>query len=143
MPRIKDSFVSYLSPSVASSWKAPVLLSKPCQTTSRLIGKAYVAAGHAVLQAYQADLLKDLQLGEGLSPDTVLELRRATDLVLRATKQVAHAIGHSFAEMVAMERHLWLNLSGLKKERDFLNACCHLFGTAVGTVVPKVLGGEG
>lgn len=51
-------------------------------------------------------MLKDLQLNKGLSPDAVLELRRATDLALRATKQVAHAIGRSFVEMVTMERHL-------------------------------------
>ncbi len=49
----------------------------PLQDTSRLNGKAYAAAGQAVallhtmavLQAYQADLLKDLKKGQGLSPD--------------------------------------------------------------------------
>ncbi len=43
----------------------------------------------AVLQAYQADLLKDLDKGQGLSPDEVAELRCTTDLALRATKQAA------------------------------------------------------
>lgn len=45
--------------------------------TSQLVGKAYTVAGQAggalhtmaVLQAYQADLLKDLDGGEGLAPE--------------------------------------------------------------------------
>lgn len=40
----------------------------------------------AVLQAYQADLLKDLDQGEGLSPEAVSELNVATDLALHATQ---------------------------------------------------------
>ncbi|KAL1276777.1 hypothetical protein QQF64_036400 [Cirrhinus molitorella] len=51
----------------------------------------------AVLQAYQADLLKDLDKGQGLSPDDMAELRRTTDLALRATKQAATAMGRSMA----------------------------------------------
>ncbi len=47
----------------------------------------------AVLQAYQADLLKDLDKGQGLSPDEVAELCRTTDLAVRATKQAATAMG--------------------------------------------------
>lgn len=47
MPWIENSLASYLSPGAASSWKAPVLPSKPCQTTSRLVGKACVAMGQA------------------------------------------------------------------------------------------------
>ncbi len=58
--------------------------SKPLQVTSRLNGRAYAAAGQAVaslhtmavLQVYQADLLKDLDNGQGLLPDEVAELRR-------------------------------------------------------------------
>ncbi len=47
----------------------------------------------AVLQAYQADLLKDLDKGQGLSPDEVAELCRTTDLAVCATKQAATAMG--------------------------------------------------
>ncbi len=37
-----------LSPSLAPSWKSrPLLPSKPCRTTSALIGKSYIAAGQA------------------------------------------------------------------------------------------------
>lgn len=60
----------------------------PClilQTTSSLNGRAYAAEGQAggslhtmVLQAYQVDLLKELNQGQGLSPE---------DLNLWATKQ--------------------------------------------------------
>ncbi len=40
--------VSHLSPSLAPSWKSrPLLPSKPCRTTSALIGKSYIAAGQA------------------------------------------------------------------------------------------------
>ncbi len=75
----------------------------------------------AVLQAYQADLLKDLDKGQGLSPDEVAELRRTTDLALRATKQAATAMGRSMAAMVVTERHLWVNLADIgRKERGFL-----------------------
>lgn len=61
-----------------SLWKAPTLSSKPCQLTSRLVGKAYTAAGQArgalhtisVLQAYQANLLKDADVA-GVSPHDI------------------------------------------------------------------------
>ncbi|ROL41282.1 Retrotransposon-derived protein PEG10 [Anabarilius grahami] len=46
----------------------------------------------AVLQAYQTDLLKDLDQSKRLSPEAVLELCRATDLALRSTKQTATAM---------------------------------------------------
>ncbi len=96
---------------------------------SRLNGRAYAAAGQAgaalhtmsVLQAYQADLLKDLDQGQGLPPEAVTELRRTTDLALRATKQTAAAIGRSMAAMVATERHLWMNLADIgEKEKRFV-----------------------
>ncbi len=134
-----------------SSLKAPSLPSRPLQETSRLNGRAYAAAAGqavaslhtmAVLQAYQADLLKDLDKGQGLSPDEVAELRRTTDLALRATKQATTAMGRSMAAMVVMERHLWVNLADIgKKEKGFLlNAPVspsELFGTSVETVVEK------
>lgn len=72
-----------------------------------------------VLQAYQADLLKELDHGEGLPSEAVKELHRATDLVLHVTKQTVCAISHLMAviTMVVTGRHLWLNLIGIK-ERD-------------------------
>ncbi len=119
MPVIEDTLASHLSPSLAPSWKSrPLLPSKPCRTTSALIGKSYIAAGQAgmalhtmaILQAYQADVLKEMDEGTGLTPEAVKELRRATDLALRATKHTARAVGRSMAASVAAERHLWLNL---------------------------------
>lgn len=68
----------------------------------------------AVLQAYQEDLLKDLDQGQGLSPEVVTELNRTTVLTLRATKQTAAVIGCSMVAMEAMERHL--NLVHIKKK---------------------------
>ncbi len=85
MPRVEQTLAGCLSPGAASSLKAPV--------------KGHTAAGQAgaclhtmaVLQAYQADLLKELDEGEQISSGDVGELRRTTDLALRATKETAHA----------------------------------------------------
>ncbi len=130
MPVIEDTLASHLSPSLAPSWKShPLLPSKPCRTTSALIGKSYIAAGQAgmalhtmaILQAYQADVLKEMDEGTGLTPEAMKELRRATDLALRATKHTARAVGCSMAASVAAERHLWLNLTEIReKEKVFL-----------------------
>lgn len=46
----------------------------------------------AVLQAYPADLLKELNDGEGLDPQAVAEVRQTTDLMLHATKHMACSI---------------------------------------------------
>lgn len=128
MHPIEETLASYLSQGDRSSLKTPTMLSKPLRTTSRLNGRAYVAVGQvmgalhmmAVLQAYQVELLKDLDLGQGLSPGEITDLHHITDLALRSTKQTATVIGHSIV-MVAMGRHLWLNLSDIKeKEKAFL-----------------------
>ncbi len=59
---------------------------------SALVGKVYSAAGQAavclhtmyLLQAYQAELLGDHNEGGGCGPNAVCELRRATDLSVKA-----------------------------------------------------------
>ncbi len=66
----------------------------------------------AILQAYQTDVLKEIRGDWSLTPEAVKELRRATDLALRATKHTACAVGRLMAGSVAAERHLWLNLRG-------------------------------
>ncbi len=94
MPPVEETLASYLSMGDTASLKVPSLPFKPLQDTSHLNGSVYAAAGQAfaslhtmvVLQAYQVDLLKDLDNGQGLSPDEEVELRRTTDLALRATK---------------------------------------------------------
>ncbi len=151
IPVVEDTLASHLSPSLAPSWKSrPLLPTKPCRTTSALIGKSYIAAGQAgmalhtmaILQAYQADVLKEMDEGTGLTPEAVKELRRATDLALRATKHTARAVGCSMAGSVAAERHLWLNLTEIReKEKVFLMDApisqSGLFGEAVSSVVEK------
>ncbi|KAI2665286.1 D-alanine--D-alanine ligase A [Labeo rohita] len=112
MPPIEKTSASYFSMGETFSLEAPSLPSEPLQRTSHLNGRAYAAAGQvvallhmmAVLQAYQANLLKDK--GQGLSSDEVVELRCTTDLALHATKQTATAMGRSMAAMVVTERHL-------------------------------------
>lgn len=103
MPRVEETLAGFLSPSSASLWRKPALLTKPCRVTSSLVGEAYAAAGQAgaflcttvVLQVYQNVLFKDLDHSEGLRLEAVKELRQATDLAFRTTKQMACAIGHS------------------------------------------------
>ncbi len=96
----------------------------------------------AILQAYQAEVLKEMDEGDGVTPEAVKELRRAIDLALRATKHTARAVGCSMAGLVAAERHLWLNLTEIReKEKVFLLdapiSSSGLFGDAVNTVVDK------
>ncbi len=110
---------------------------RPCPPSpnSALVGKGHAAAGQAgaclhtmaVLQAYQADLLKELDEGEEVKSDDISELRRTADLSLRATKDTTRAISRSMAALVAAERHLWLTLSDMKqKERVSSSWTLHL-----------------
>lgn len=104
-PKVEQMLASDLSPNTASSLKSPTLSTKPCRTTLSLVGKV---AGQAkgCLQAYQANLLKDLDESEGVDPDAIQELDQATDLSLRSTKETARAISHSMEALVAMDRNL-------------------------------------
>ncbi len=48
IPVVEETLASHLSPSLAPSWKSrPLLPTKPCRTTSALIGKSHNAAGQA------------------------------------------------------------------------------------------------
>ncbi len=95
MPQVAQMIAGYLSPGAASSLKAPVLPSKPLRVTSALVGKGYTAAGQAGAclhtMSVLADLLKELDEGEQVSPNDILELRRTADLALRATKETARS----------------------------------------------------
>lgn len=103
MPEVEEILASYLSPQHTLSLKALTLPTKPVRATSALVGKAYSADGQAaaclhtmpLLQAYQADLLGDLDEGGGIGPDAITELRQATDLSLSATKEMAKSICRS------------------------------------------------
>ncbi len=150
MPQAEETLAGYLSPGTSSSLKKPMLPTKPCRVTSSLAGKDFQVAGQAgaslhtmaVLQAYQADLLKDLSTGGTIDEEVFSELHRATDLFLFATKQMASAIGRFMAAMVSTERHLWLNLTGIM-ERDWsflLDAAVSsssLFGDTVNSVATR------
>ncbi|ROI15732.1 hypothetical protein DPX16_20270 [Anabarilius grahami] len=150
MPRADETLASHLSPQVASSLKAPTLPTKPLKTTSALVGKAYSAAGQAaaclhtmsILQAYQADLLKDLGESDEVGADLIQELRLTADLALRATKETAKSVGRSMSSLVATERHLWLNLTEIKdKDKAFLLDAplnpSNLFGDAISSVTDR------
>ncbi len=143
VPRVEDTLASHLLPSLAPSWKSrPLLPTKPCRTTSALIEKSYITAGQAgmalhtmaILQSFQVDVLKEMNEGDGLTPEAVKELRKATDLALRATKHTARAEGRSMAGSVAAEHHLWLNLTEISWEGFSQTG---LFGEAVSSVVEK------
>ncbi len=150
MPKVEETLASYLSPESSSSIKSQILPTKPVRITYALVDKAYSATGQAaacihtmsLLQAYQAELLTDLDEGKGISPNTVCELRRATDLSLRAAKETAKSIGRFMVALVATERHLWLNLSNIKgKDKNFLMdapiSTSGLFGGAMNLVVER------
>ncbi len=95
----------------------------------------------AILQAYQAEVLKEMDKGDGVTPEAVTELRRATDLALRATKHTGRAVGRSMAGLVATERHLWLNLTEIREKVFLLDALVFssgLFGDAVNAIVDKL-----
>ncbi|KAL0201442.1 hypothetical protein M9458_004629, partial [Cirrhinus mrigala] len=92
---------------------------------------AYAASGQAasalhamaILQVYQAKVLKDLHEGVP-DPELLHELRSATDYALRATKVTAQALGRAMSTMVVQERHLWLNLAEMRdaEKARFLDA---------------------
>lgn len=125
-----------------------LMLKTPARVTSQLNGWAYVAAGQAggalhimaMLQAYQADLLKVLDDGQGLFPEAVTELCQTTDLALWAPKQTAATVGLSTVAIVTTERRLWVNLADIgEKEKHFLLEApvspSVLFGTSFEAVV--------
>ncbi len=128
---VEDTLAAYLSQNSTPSWKSrPLLPSKPCRTTLALIGKYYMAAGQAgvalhtmaILQVYQVEVLKEMDDGDGVTPEAVKELHRATDLALRATKHTAWAVVRSTAGLVMAKRHLWLNLTEMKEKAFLLDA---------------------
>lgn len=87
MPWVEEVLAGYFSPGVASSLKAPVLTFKPCQTTLRLVCKAYTVTVQNSMIFFKAlwrcfrptrlTYLKDLDQGKRLSPKAVLEFHRA------------------------------------------------------------------
>ncbi len=69
---VEETLAEHLAPNSATAWKSlPLLPSKSCRVKSSLVRKSYSAAGQtlhsmAVFQAYQVELLKELDEGEGL-----------------------------------------------------------------------------
>lgn len=95
----------------------------------------------ALLQEYQADLLKYLNEGKGIGPEVVKEFQWATDLDLHITKQMDCSIGRSMASMFVVERHLWLYLSGIKqRNKAFLTDDQFAPSGLFGDTVNKALG---
>ncbi|KAI2650154.1 ATP phosphoribosyltransferase [Labeo rohita] len=76
----------------------------------------------AILQIYQAKVLKDLHEGVP-GPDLLQELRSATDYAFRAAKVTTQVLGMAMSTMVVQERHLWLNLVEMQDAENvrFLN----------------------
>ncbi len=150
IPRFEDTLAAYLSPGGASSLEAPVLPTKSFLNSLTLVAKVNTTAGQAggclhtmaVLQAYQADQLKEMDEGDEIKNEDIVELCRATDLSLRAIKETARAIGRSMAALVAKQRQLLLILPQIsEKDRVFLPDApispSGLFGDAVNLVVSR------
>ncbi|KAI2668058.1 ORF V: Enzymatic polyprotein [Labeo rohita] len=122
VPQVERAVAMHLCPQNAASWRGrPRLPSRACKFSSALVAKAYAASGQAasalhamaILQVYQAKVLKDLHEGAP-DPELLHELRSATDYALRATKVTAQALGRAMSTMVVQERHLWLNLAEMR-----------------------------
>ena len=120
IPTVERSVAMQLCPAGASSRGDPKHPSKACGFSSTLVAKSYSAAGQAaaslhamaILQVYQAQMLRDMHEGR-TDPGLVDELRAATDLALRATKVTARSLGLVMSTAVVQERHLWLNLADM------------------------------
>ncbi|KAI2655623.1 Transposon Ty3-G Gag-Pol polyprotein [Labeo rohita] len=132
VPQVERAIAMHLCPQNAASWRGrPRLPSRACKFSSALVAKAYAASGQAasalhamaILQVYQAKVLKDLHEGVP-DPELLHELRSATDYALRATKVTAQALGRAMSTMVVQERHLWLNLAEMRdaEKARFLDA---------------------
>ncbi|XP_067309433.1 uncharacterized protein [Pseudorasbora parva] len=83
----------------------------------------------AIMQTYQADLLRDLDGRDEVGGEVINELRQSADLALCATKETARCVSRSMAALVATERHLWLNPTEIK-EFDAPVSPAGLFGDA-------------
>ncbi len=102
---MEETLTSYLSPDSSSSARTLVLPTKPVRITSALVGKAYSVAGQAaaclhtmsLLQAYQAELLADLNEG-GVLVRTQFAICVGPQICLSGLWQ----------HLVATERHLLL-----------------------------------
>ncbi|KAL0163506.1 hypothetical protein M9458_039259, partial [Cirrhinus mrigala] len=132
VPQVERAIAMHLCPQNAASWRGrPRLPFRACKFSSALVAKAYMASGQAasalhtmaILQVYQAKVLKDLHEGVP-DPELLHELRSATDYALRATKVMAQALGRAMSTMVVQERHLWLNLAEMRdaEKARFLDA---------------------
>ncbi|KAL0153588.1 hypothetical protein M9458_051068 [Cirrhinus mrigala] len=122
VPQVERAIAMHLCPQNAASWRGcPRLPSRACKFSSTLVARAYAASGQAasalhamaILQVYQAKVLKDLHEGVP-DPELLHELRSATNYALRATKVTAQALGRVMSTMVVQERHLWLNLAEMR-----------------------------
>lgn len=67
----------------------------------------------AVLQVFLAKLLHNMDESRQES-NTFKELCTATHLALQATKATAQAVGKTMANLVVLERHLWMDLTEIK-----------------------------
>ncbi|KAL0146880.1 hypothetical protein M9458_057819 [Cirrhinus mrigala] len=122
IPQVERAITMHLCPQNAASWRGrPRLPSRACKFSSTLVAKVYAASGEAasalhamaILQVYQAKVLKDLHEGVP-DPELLQELCSATDYALRATKVMAQALGRAMSTMVVQEPHLWLNLAKMR-----------------------------
>lgn len=94
MQKVEETLASYLSPDSASSLKTLTLPTKPCHTTSALVGKAYMAAGRAgvrlhtlsIMKTYQANLLMD-NSGKVLRTSNLLMDNRSRSFRRRSDSQ--------------------------------------------------------
>ncbi len=138
-PPVEETVAAHLCPAAAKTLGSDISLpSKPCRTTAHRPPPASALHAMAVLQVFQAKLLQAAE-GGALTAEAIKDLRVATDFALMAMKRAAQAVGKAMGFMVALQRHLWLNLADLKEadRKVLLNAPVTpsgLFGDAVESI---------
>ncbi len=104
----------FRAPPRSSRWIGPMSPASPelRNSTSALIGKSYIAAVRPVWPSTDGPsfrprrVLKEMDEGTGLTPEAVKELRRVTDLALRATKHTAATTLRVYVAAIAARREL-------------------------------------
>ncbi|KAI2661008.1 DNA damage-inducible protein 1 [Labeo rohita] len=121
VPQVERAVAMHLCPQNTATLRGRLRIpSTACKFSWALVVKACTASKQAasvlhamaILQVYQAKVLKDLH--KGVPDPELLQEMDAMDYALRATKVTAQALGRAKSTMAVQERHLWLNLAEMR-----------------------------
>lgn len=144
MPLLEETIASHLSAASAAvklSSEYDVLPLPWRRSLTRQPAKsAAMLNTMAILQAYQAQFLRDME--RQATPEMYVELGKATDFTLHMTRCAAQDAGRIIGFSVMIHGHLWLNLTQMseREKNVLLNApvtVSGLFGPFVETITHK------